>query len=137
LTGCDWPTAAGGCLPGRERAPSTLGVNQDYWIEFAAIMPSSGYRLTDRILSRSGQLGPYTGIAAFRIGLADSVKILNGIRVIRFTAHDDSCGAALELDTVFGVIPFLEHFHIVSGQILSVRAYYDPRPVLDGMKQKP
>jgi hypothetical protein len=82
-------------------------------------------------------LGTYIGSAAFRIGLADFVKILKGIRVIRFTADDDSCAAALELDTVFGVIPFLEHFHIVSGQILSVRAYYDPRPVLDGMKQKP
>jgi hypothetical protein len=69
--------------------------------------------------------------AAFRMGLADFVKILKGIRVIRFTADDDSCAAALELDTVFGVIPFLEHFHIVSGQILSIRAYYDPRPVLD------
>jgi SnoaL-like domain len=81
-------------------------------------------------------LGTYKGIPAFEKGLADFFPILNGIEVIRLTADDDSCAAALTLDTVFGVLSFLEHFHVVAGQILSIRAYYDPRPVVEGMKQK-
>lgn len=82
-------------------------------------------------------LGKYTGSAAFRNGLADFVKILKGIRIIRITADEDSCAAALELDTIFGVIPFLEHFTVVSEQIVSIRAYYDPRPLLEMMQPKP
>jgi hypothetical protein len=56
--------------------------------------------------------------------------------VIRLTADEESCAAALELDTIFGVVPFLEHLHVVSGQIRSIRACYDPRPLLDGMRQR-
>jgi hypothetical protein len=81
-------------------------------------------------------LGTYKGVPAFEKGLADFFPILKGIEVIRLTADNDSCAAALTLDTVFGVLPFLEHFHVVAGQILSIRAYYDPRPVLEGIKQK-
>ena len=81
-------------------------------------------------------LNSYKGIAAFKKGLADFFPILKSVEVIRLTADDESCAAALKLDTVFGVLPFLEHFHVVAGQILSIRAYYDPRPVLEGLKQK-
>ncbi len=54
---------------------------------------------------------------------------------MRLTADDDTCAAVLKLDTIFGVLPFLEFFHIVDGQIVSIRAYYDPRPVVEGMRR--
>jgi hypothetical protein len=82
-------------------------------------------------------LNSYKGQAAVKQGFVDFVPLLKGIAVTRLTADEEWCAVALELNTVFGVIPFLEHIHVVSGQILSVRAYYDPRPVLEGMKQKP
>ena len=82
-------------------------------------------------------LGKYTDSAGFRSSLADFVKILKDIKIIRLTADEDSCAAALELDTIFGVIPFLEHFHVVAEQIVSIRAYYDPRPLLEGMQRTP
>ena len=31
----------------------------------------------------------------------------------------------------------MEHFHVVEEHIVSIRAYYDPRPLLEGMQQKP
>ena len=75
------------------------------------------------------------GIAAFRKGLADFVPILKSIEVIRLTADDETCAAVLKLDTIFGLLPFLEFFHIKDGQIVSIHAYYDPRPVLEEMRQ--
>jgi hypothetical protein len=82
-------------------------------------------------------LGTYKGLAAFEKGLADFVPILKRIEVVRLTADDETCAAVLEIDTVFGLIPFLEYFHVREGKIVSIRAYYDPRPVLEGMRQEP
>jgi hypothetical protein len=80
-------------------------------------------------------LGRYQGLAAFRKGLADFFQILKGIEVVRLTADDDTCAAVLKIDTAFGMIPFLEYFHVVDGQIISIRVYYDPRPMLEGMSR--
>ena len=78
-------------------------------------------------------LGRYEGLSAFRKGLADFVPILKSIQVVRLTADDETCAAVLKIDTVFGMIPFLEYFHVAGGKIVSIRAYYDPRPILEGM----
>jgi hypothetical protein len=75
------------------------------------------------------------GIANFRKGIEDFVPILKSIEVVHLTADDDTCAAALKVDTVFGLIPFVEFLQIVDGQIVSVRAYYDPRPILEGMSR--
>ena len=83
-----------------------------------------------------GPLGRYEGIAAFEQGLADFVPVLNGIKILRLTADDDTCAAVLEIDTIFGLIPFLEYFNLKDGKIASIRAYYDPRPVLDGLEKR-
>ena len=80
-------------------------------------------------------LGRYEGVAALRKGLADFVPILKSIEVVRLTADDETCAAVLNIDTVFGMIPFLEYFSVAQGKILSIRAYYDPRPILEGMSQ--
>ncbi len=80
-------------------------------------------------------LGRYEGIAAFRKGLADFVQILKSIEVVRLTADDETCAAVLKIDTVFGLIPFLEYFYLADGLIVSIRAYYDPRPILEGISR--
>lgn len=33
---------------------------------------------------------------------------------------------------VFGVIPLAEHIDVANGQIVSIRGYCDPRPMLAG-----
>ena len=53
---------------------------------------------------------------------------MKSIEVVRLTADDDTCAAVLNIDTIFGMIPFLEYFHVADGQIVSIRVYYDPRP---------
>jgi hypothetical protein len=73
------------------------------------------------------------GIANFRKGMEEFVPILKGIEVVRLTADHDTCAAVLKVDTIFGLIPFCEFLQIADGQIVSVRAYYDPRPILEGM----
>jgi hypothetical protein len=83
-----------------------------------------------------GPLGRYEGIGAFVQGLADFVPVLNGIKVLHLTADDDTCAAVLEIDSIFGAIPFLEYFEVKEGKIVSIRAYYDPRPVLDGLEKR-
>ncbi len=80
-------------------------------------------------------LGRYDGVAAFRKGLADFVSILKSIEVVRLTADDETCAAVLNIDTVFGVLPFLEYFHVADGKIVSIRVYYDPRPILYGLNE--
>jgi hypothetical protein len=54
---------------------------------------------------------------------------------VHITADDDSCAALLKVDTVFGLIPFAEFLQIVDGQIMFIRAYFDPRPILEGMSR--
>lgn len=83
-----------------------------------------------------GPLGRYEGIAAFEQGLEDFVPVLKGITVVHLTADNDTCAAVLEIDTVFGLIPFLEYFNVKDGKIVSIRAYYDPRPVLEGLAKR-
>jgi SnoaL-like domain len=80
-------------------------------------------------------LGRYEGLAAFRKGLADFFSILKSIEVVRLTADDETCAAVLNIDTVFGLIPFLEYFHVANGQIVSIRVFYDPRPILEGLNK--
>jgi len=84
-------------------------------------------------VSFESPLGRYQGLAAFQKGLADFFRILKSIEVVHLTADDDTCAAVLNIDTVFGMIPFLEYFHVAEGTIVSIRAYYDPRPILAGM----
>jgi hypothetical protein len=84
-----------------------------------------------------GPLATVRGIAEFHEGLAKSIPMLKGIKIIRLTADEETCAAVLELDTIYGVIPFLEYFRVENGRIYAIRAYYDPRPILDGIKAQP
>jgi hypothetical protein len=86
-------------------------------------------------VSFESPLGRYQGLAAFQKGLADFFRIMKSIEIVRLTADDDTCAAALNIDTIFGMIPFLEYFHVSNGKIVSIRVYYDPRPIVQGMTQ--
>ena len=75
----------------------------------------------------------YRGAAAFQKGLDDFARVMKSIEVIRLVVDGEHCVAILNIDTIFGVIPFAEHIHVANGQIVSIRGYYDPRPMLGGM----
>jgi hypothetical protein len=42
------------------------------------------------------------------------------------------CATVFDFDTTFGTIPMIDSFHVVDGQIMSIRVYYDPRPIFEG-----
>jgi ketosteroid isomerase-like protein len=74
----------------------------------------------------------YRGAASFRKGLDDFARIMKSIEVIRLVVDGEHCVALVNIDTVFGVIPFAEHIQVVNGQVVSIRGYCDPRPMLAG-----
>lgn len=76
----------------------------------------------------------YRGAASFRQGLDDFARIMKGIEVIRLVVDGEHCVAIVVIDTVFGPIPFAEHIHVKDGEIVSIRGYCDPRPMLGGTK---
>jgi hypothetical protein len=80
-----------------------------------------------------GPIRNIRGIANFQKGMEEFFPILRGIEVVHLTADDDTCAAVLKVDTIFGLLPSVDFFQIVAGEIVSVRAYFDPRPILDGM----
>jgi len=77
-------------------------------------------------------INTYRGAASFREGLADFARIMIGIEVIRLVVDGEHCVAIVNIHTAFGVILFAEHIHVAHGQIVSIRAYCDPRPALAG-----
>jgi ketosteroid isomerase-like protein len=79
-------------------------------------------------------LNTYRGAAAFRKGLDDFARVMKGIDVRRLVADDEHCVALLDIDTVFGLIPFAEHLHVANGEIVAIRAYYDPRRIAESRK---
>jgi hypothetical protein len=93
-----------------------------------------GLRLHPDVLFESPLIS-IQGIAAFQEALADFFPILKSIEVVRLTADDETCAAVLKLDTIFGLLPFLEFFHVMDRQIVSIGAYYDPRPIVEGMRR--
>jgi hypothetical protein len=72
----------------------------------------------------------YRGAASFRQGLTQFASIMKSIEVIRLVVDGEHCVAIVNIDTIFGLIPFAEHIHVANGEILSIRGYCDPRPML-------
>jgi hypothetical protein len=74
----------------RHNDASALPLHQDAVCEF----PTSTYR----------------GAASFQKGLDDFARVMKSIEVIRLVVDGEHCVAILNIDTVFGVIPFAETF---------------------------
>ncbi len=95
----------------RRNAPSDLPLHPDVIGEF----PMNTYR----------------GAESFLRALEPFARIVKNIEVVRLVVDGEHCVALLDVDTVFGPIPFAEHIRVVDGVIVSVRGYYDPRPMLN------
>jgi len=83
-----------------------------------------------------GPLGPpIAGAAAVRDFLTGMFPAIRGIHIVRHIVEGEWCATVFNFDTVFGVIPVMDCFHVVEGQIVSIRPYYDPRPIIEGMNR--
>jgi len=76
----------------------------------------------------------YRSAASFQQGLDQFVRIVKSIEVIRLVVDGEHCVAILNIDTIFGPIPFAEHIRVANGEIVSIRGYCDPRPMLSCTK---
>jgi limonene-1,2-epoxide hydrolase len=78
-----------------------------------------------------GPLGPrIVGADSLRAILTSFFPSIKGVEVIRHIAQGEWCATEFIFKTTFGAIPMMDCFHVVDGQILSIRLYYDPRPML-------
>jgi quercetin dioxygenase-like cupin family protein len=76
----------------------------------------------------------YRGIESFIKGMEAFSRMVKSIEVVRLVVDGEHCVAILNLDTVFGRIPFAEHIHVVNGAIVSIRGYFDPSPIVNAAK---
>jgi hypothetical protein len=83
-----------------------------------------------------GPLGPaIRGSGALRSFLGGMFPAIKAIRIVRHIVDGEWCATVFDFETIFGVIPIMDCFHVVDGQIVSIRPYYDPRPVIEGISR--
>jgi hypothetical protein len=76
----------------------------------------------------------YRGAESFKQSLESFTRIVKSIDVIRLVVDGEHCVAILNIDTLYGPVPFAEHIHVVNAEIVSIRGYCDPRPIIEGAK---
>ena len=75
------------------------------------------------------------GLDAVRQVFAGFFPAMKGINVSRHIANGEWCATLFEMETPFGTLPMVDWFHVVDGQIKSIRVYFDPRPIVDGLSK--
>jgi hypothetical protein len=79
----------------------------------------------------------YRGAPSFLQALEPFAKIVKSIEVSRLVVDGEHCVALMNIDTLFGPIAFAEYIRVVDGQIVYVRGYYDPRPIVNAHSAAP
>jgi len=83
-----------------------------------------------RAVRFEGPLGPaIEGDAAVREFLRGVFPIIVDVRAKQMLVDGEYVAVRFELDTVYGTIPAFDWFHIVDGEIVEARPFYDPRPI--------
>ena len=83
-----------------------------------------------------GPLGPpIKGAAALREVITGFFPAIKGINIVQHIVDGEWCATVFNFGTMFGTIQLIDCFHVVDGQIMSLRAYYDPSPIIEGMKR--
>ena len=83
-----------------------------------------------------GPIGPpIKGASTVRAVFTGFFPTIKGIHINRHIVDGEWCATIFDFDTAFGIIPMVDCIHVVDGQIMSIRVYYDPRPILEGMSR--
>ena len=83
-----------------------------------------------------GPLGPpINGAGPLREFLTGMFPAILGVRIVRHIVDGEWCATVFDFDTIFGVIRVMDRFQVIDGHIVSVRPYYDPRPIIEGMSR--
>ena len=75
------------------------------------------------------------GASTVRAVFTGFFPTIRGLKIKRHIVDGEWCATEFDFDTAFGNIPMIDRFHVVDGKITSIRVYYDPRPILEGMER--
>lgn len=78
---------------------------------------------------------PIQGLDAVRQVFAGFFPAMKGIKVSRHIADSEWCATLFEMETPFGTVPMVDCFRVVECRIKSIRVYFDPRPIVEGMSK--
>ena len=63
--------------------------------------------------------------------------LIKGATIRQHIVEGEYCATLFDFDTIHGVIPVLDRFHVVNGQLKLANPFYDPTPILQaGASQK-
>jgi glyoxylase I family protein len=77
---------------------------------------------------------PIRGAEPLKEFLRSVFPAITGVRVKQVLSEGEYAAARFELDTVYGVIPAFDWFHVVDGAIVAMRPFYDPRPMTSALE---
>ena len=78
---------------------------------------------------------PLKGAPTVRAVFTGFFPTIKGINISRHIVDGEWCATVFDFDTTFGIIPMVGCYQVVDRQIMSIRVYYDPRPILEGMSR--
>jgi limonene-1,2-epoxide hydrolase len=103
------------------------------------VVESYLYAIRDKDLSKAPVASDVThedplaprssGAEAWQAYLSNLLPAVNDVQIKRHIADGEYVATFWEADTVWGLIPVFEYFHVVDGQIKDIRAFFDPRPI--------
>jgi catechol 2,3-dioxygenase-like lactoylglutathione lyase family enzyme len=111
-------------------APNDAVKAVDAYLRGLASRDLSGVPFAPDVTFESPLSPPVTGAERVRALLEGLFPAIKDVRVRQHIAQGDRVATRFDLDTTFGVIPVLDNFHVVGGQLQAIRPFYDPRPLL-------
>src|SRR5690242_8891223 len=75
------------------------------------------------------------GLPAVQQVFAGFFPVMRRVIATRHIIDGEWCATVLDMETAFGTVPMIDYFHVLDGQIVSIRVYFDPRPILDGISK--
>lgn len=62
--------------------------------------------------------------------LSGLFPVILEVRVKQHIVEGEYCASLFDLHTIHGIIPVLDRFHILDGQLKLANPFYDPSPIL-------
>jgi len=73
------------------------------------------------------------GVAAVKEALAAMLPAVLDVGPAAHVTEGEYVASRFDLHTPFGVIPVLDRFRVINGELAEIRPFYDPRPIVEGM----
>ncbi len=62
--------------------------------------------------------------------------LINGTRIRQHIVEGEYCATLFDFETIHGIIPVLDRFHVVDGHLKLANPFYDPSPITNAADQK-